>query len=75
MLDRKFVSAEILEISPTAFKLTINYQYYGLYGYSSVFVYKTQLECIYRLSLERCNGDLRVLKANGDEVKIDPGKG
>jgi hypothetical protein len=74
-LESRFVSAEILEISPQAFKLSISYSYYNLYGYTTVFVYKTQQECLNRLVLERCSGHLLIKKSNGDEVKIDPGDG
>jgi hypothetical protein len=74
-LNSRFDSAEILEINPQAFKLTISYSYYNLYGYNDVFVYKTQQECIHRLVLERCSSNFKILKINGDEVKIDPGPG
>ena len=74
-LSAQFDNAEILEINPQAFKLTISYSYYNLYGYKNVYVYKTQQECIHRLVLERCSNNLKILKINGDEVKIDPGKG
>jgi len=75
MLDKKFINAEILEINPQAFKLTINYNYYGMYSYANAYVYKTELECVYRLVLERCNNQLRICKTDGTEKKINPGKG
>ena len=75
MLDSRFVSSEIIEISQTAWKLTVKYSYYSLYEYCNVYVYKSQLECIHRLCLERCGGRLVIKKANGERVDIDPGNG
>jgi hypothetical protein len=74
-MESRFVSAEILEISANAFKLSVHYSYYNLYAFTNVFVYKTQSDCIHRLVLERCNQNLTIKKATGDEVKIDPGPG
>ncbi len=74
-LEARFIDAEILEINPNAFKLSINYNYYGMYNFSNVYVYKTELECVYRLVLERCNNQLKISKTDGTEKKIDPGKG
>jgi hypothetical protein len=74
-LSHRFDSAAILEISPTAFKLSIQYSYYGLYGYTDVFVYKSQIDCINKLVLERTGGNLVITKANGEEFKINPGPG
>jgi hypothetical protein len=74
-LDKKFNSAEIVEISNTAYKLTINYSYYSLYTFKTVFVYKSQLECIHRLCLERCNNKIQIKKADGNLVELDCGKG
>jgi hypothetical protein len=75
-LSHRFDSATILEISPQAFKLSVTYSYYGLYAYTDVWVYKSQIECVNRLLLERCSGgNLLITKANGEAVKIDPGPG
>jgi hypothetical protein len=74
-LDKKFNYAEILEINQTAFKLTICYSYYSLYTFKTVFVYKTQQECIHRLCLERCDSKIEIKKMNGDDVKLIVGEG
>ena len=73
MLDSRFVSAEIIEISQTAWKLTVKYSYYSLYEYCNVYVYKTQLECIHRLCLERCGGNLIIKKKTRKESMSIPG--
>lgn len=65
MLDRKFISAEIVEITECTFKLTINYTFYSLYSFKSIFVYKTLPECINRLCLERCDNKIEIIRANG----------
>lgn len=74
-LDKKFNYAQIIEINPTAYKLTICYSYYSLYNFKNVFVYKTLEECINKLCLERCNNKIEILKANKDEIKLIVGDG
>jgi hypothetical protein len=74
-LDKKFNYAEILEINPTAFKLTICYSYYSLYTFKTVFVYKTQEECLHRLCLERCSNKITITKQSGDLVSLNVGEG
>ena len=75
MLDKRFVSASILEVSANAWKLTIEYSYYDLYSFKNVYVYRSEIECIHKLVLERCDDNLLITLANGTERKLMVGNG
>jgi hypothetical protein len=75
MLDKRFVSASILEVSANAWKLTIEYLYYNLYSFKNVYVYKSEIDCIHKLVLERCDNNLQITLANGTEKVINVGNG
>jgi hypothetical protein len=75
MLDKRFVSASILEVSANAWKLTFEYSYYNLYSFKDVYVYKSEIYCIHKLVLERCDNDLQITLANGNEKVINVGNG
>lgn len=72
-MDKRFVKAVICELAGgNAWSLRITYSFYGLYEYCEVWVYKTQLECERRLSIERCRGYLTIKNKNGEVLSIDP---
>ena len=75
MLEKRFIDCSILEVSAQAWKLTIQYSYYNLYTYSDVFVYKSEIECIHRLVLERCHDKIEITLANGNKKPIATGAG
>ena len=74
MLERRFVSAEIRIINPTAYKLSLCYSYYSMYNFKDVFVYKTLAECKDKLIIERC-GTIKILdeKDNCTDITVGPG--
>jgi len=71
-LDKKYVSATISEMADgAAWCARISYSYYGLYNFTDVFVYKTQLECEHRVLMERCP-NLMVTNKNNVAIDITP---
>ena len=70
MLDKRFICASIKEITPQCFKLTVKYNYYNLYEFSDVFVYKTLAEAKDKLIVERCDNKIEIINSKGDIVPI-----
>ena len=70
MLEKRFICASIKEITPQCFKLTIKYDYYGLYEFDNVFVYKTLVEAKDRLIVERCNNKIEIINSKGETTSI-----
>lgn len=74
-LDAKFIKAEITGVSANAWKLSIHYNYYGLYTYTDVFVYDTQQKAKDRLILERCQNKIKIIDNTGNNITLEPGAG